>query len=241
MMLANYLYIFLSIISKMFGRGKYFTKKLFSSKRILEKNFPLESNFCFLQVGANDGISFDSLYSFAIQRKLSGIAIEPIEEYYQDLCKNYSYYPNVICINKAVHTTATSTTIYKIESNKVINYPDWVKGIASFNKKHITKFNFIDPAHIQEEIVEASHLMDIIEISGINNFDYFQVDTEGYDFKVINMFDFKKYKPKIIKAEYINLPMQEKKAIKNVLRKHGYFVFFQGLDIIGINLRKVKL
>lgn len=241
MLLKNYYFITLAKLSKNLGRGKYYRKKLFSTRRILENNYPLGEPFSFLQVGANDGVSFDSLYSFVTKRKISGIAIEPINNYFLELCKNYSAYPDVLCINKAVHETASSATIYKVNETMIKHYPDWVKGIASFSKEHITKFDFIDPVHIQEEIVEAAHLMNIIENTQLKSFDYFQVDTEGYDLKVINMFDFRNYKPKIIKAEYINLAADEKKAMRKILKKHGYFVFSQGLDIIGIDLNKIKL
>lgn len=241
MLFKNYYYLTLASLSKKIGRGKYYRKKLFSTRRILEKNFPVASNFSFLQVGANDGISFDSLYSFVTQRKISGIVIEPIKEYYQELCENYTHYPNVIAVNKAVHETATTATIYRIDSNEAGHYPDWVKGIASFNKLHLLKFGFIDSSHVISEKVEAQRLMGILASTSIAKFDYFQVDTEGYDFKVIDMFDFSNYKPKMVKAEYINLSVPEKKAMRRKLNKEGYYVFLQGLDIIGINLRKIKL
>lgn len=241
MLFQNYYYITLASLSKKLGRGKYYRKKLFSTRRILEKNYPVASNFSFLQVGANDGVSFDSLFSFVTQRKISGIAIEPIQEYYKELRANYLKFPNVMTLNKAVHETALTATIYRIDAKKIEQYPDWVKGIASFEREHLTKFEFLDSSHIIDEIVEAAHLMDIVTNTPVTEFDYFQVDTEGYDFKVINMFDFTNYKPRIVKAEYINLSDLEKKKIIQKLKGEGYYVFLQGLDVIGINLRKIKL
>jgi len=241
MLFQNYYYITLASLSKKLGRGKYYRKKLFSTLRILEKNFPVASNFSFLQVGANDGISFDSLYSFVTQRKISGIAVEPIQEYYKELRSNYLKFPNVLTVNKAVHETVRTATIYRIDAKEIEQYPDWVKGIASFDKEHLTKFEFLDPSHIIAETVEAAHLMDIVTNTSVPAFDYFQVDTEGYDFKVIDMFDFTKYKPKMVKAEYINLSDVEKKAITQRLKDEGYYVFLQGLDVIGINLHKIRL
>lgn len=241
MLFQNYYYLVLASLSKKVGRGKYYRKKLFSTRRILEKNFPKDNAFNFLQVGANDGVSFDFLYSFVTHRKVSGIVIEPIKEYYQELCENYKSYPNVLTVNKAVHETATTATIYKIDTESAKIYPDWVKGIASFDRTHLTKFEFIDPEHIVEEEVIAAHLMDIVNGNILESLDYFQVDTEGYDFKVIEMFDFTNYTPKMVKAEYINLSKPEKRAIKRKLRRHGYYVFIQGLDVIGINLHKIKL
>ncbi len=240
MILKNYYFIALAALSKSLGRGKYYRKKLYSTRRILEKNFPKQSSFSFLQVGANDGVSFDFLYSFAIQRNISGIAIEPIEEYYLELCKNYSKYPEVICVNKAVHKTNSDAILYKIVANKIINYPDWVKGIASFDKAHLTKFEFIAAEDIQEDKVEASHLMAIIKETSLKKFDYFQIDTEGYDLEVLKMFSFSLGKPRMIKAEYVNLNTTAKKQIITLLKKQGYYTFFEGLDVIGMDLNRMK-
>ncbi len=241
MIIRNYVYIASAILSKKIGKGKYFRKKLFSTRRILEKNFPVNSNFSFLQVGANDGRSFDSLYGFVIKREASGIVIEPIKEYYAELCENYKNQNNIIKINKAVHESQINITIFKISNDHINLYPDWVKGIASFNIEHLTKFDFINKNHILEELVAAEDLMGIIGETDFNEFDYFQVDTEGYDYQVVKMFDFSLFKPKIIKAEYINLTLEEKNKIKKVLRVNGYYVFQKGMDVIGIDLNKIKL
>lgn len=241
MLIKNYIYLLLASCSQWVGRGKYYRKKLFSSQRILEKNFPEKSSFSFLQVGANDGVSFDFLYNFVINRKSNGIVIEPIKEYYKELCENYKNQPEILKINKAINKTAGNVTLYKIDSTKIYFYPDWVKGIASFNLNHLRKFDFIKKEHILEEIVIAEPLMNIVNECNISSFDYFQVDTEGYDYEVVDMFDFKKYKPKMVKAEYVNLTAEEKKKIKIKLRANSYYVFFQGLDIVGVDLIKIRL
>jgi FkbM family methyltransferase len=241
MVLKNYFLISLAQISRFMGRGKYFRKKLFCSQRIMEKNFHKQSRFSFVQVGANDGVSFDFLYNFVINRKSKGIVIEPIKEYYKELCENYKNQPNILKINKAINKVAGNVKLYKVDSSKIELYPDWVKGIASFNLNHLTKFEFIKKEHILEERVKAEPLMNIINKCNLSGFDYFQVDTEGYDYEVVDMFDFEKYKPKMVKAEYVNLSMEEKKKIKTKLRSNRYYVFFQGLDIVGIDMKRIKL
>ena len=241
MVLKNYFLISVAQISRFMGRGKYFRKKLFCCQRIMEKNFHRQSRFSFVQVGANDGVSFDFLYNFVINRKSKGIVIEPIKEYYKELCENYKNQPNILKINKAINKVAGNVKLYKVDSSKIELYPDWVKGIASFNLNHLTKFEFIKKEHILEERVKAEPLMNIINKCNLSGFDYFQVDTEGYDYEVVDMFDFEKYKPKMVKAEYVNLSMEEKKKIKTKLRSNRYYVFFQGLDIVGIDMKRIKL
>lgn len=241
MIIKNYTIIALSLISKRLGRGKYFRKKIFSSKNILEKNYQIKSDFSFLQVGANDGISFDFLYDFVVKRNSSGIVIEPVKEYFDELYNNYKNHSAIIKINKAVHKNKKRVTIYKVDLAKINYYPEWVKGIASFNISNITKFGFINKDHIQKEVVLADKLMNLINSYNVSYFDYFQIDTEGYDYEIIKMFDFKIFKPNLIKAEFINLNDIEKKLMRKILKNNGYYVFQEGLDIVGVNLKKISL
>ena len=241
MIFKNYYYLGVAAMATKFGRGKTFTKRLFNTQRILEKNYTQGQKFCFLQVGANDGKSFDFIFDFAIKRQLSGVLIEPITEYYEELCANYHLQQDVLKINKAVHKTAQRIHLFKIDPDHREGYPDWVKGIASFNREHLTKFDFIREGHILKESVRAAPLMEIVKKSKIKHFDYFQVDTEGYDYEVLNMFDFSVYRPSLIKAEFINLEATQKIETKRLLIKNGYYVFFEGIDIVGINLNKLKL
>ena len=53
--------------------------------RILEKNYPIKSVFNFIQVGANDGVSFDTLFEFVKKRDVSGILITRIAQLTEDI------------------------------------------------------------------------------------------------------------------------------------------------------------
>src|SRR5690606_12891373 len=153
-LIKNYIPIFLAIISKKIGRGKYYRKKLFSTRRILEKNYKNNCEFSFVQVGANDGISFDFLYHFVIKRNSTGVLVEPVKEYFDELSINYKKYNRILKVNKALHKTEKKAIIYKVDKTKIDLYPDWVKGIASFDKTNLTKFNVINLQHIVKEVVE---------------------------------------------------------------------------------------
>ena len=59
--LNHTLIIFFKIYNKIFRKNK---NTFFNSLRILENNFPQSKEFKFIQVGANDGVSFDNLYDF---------------------------------------------------------------------------------------------------------------------------------------------------------------------------------
>ncbi|WP_431136421.1 FkbM family methyltransferase [Psychroserpens mesophilus] len=241
MKFRNKVLLFLANTYQSLGIFKSFRKRLFSTKRILRKNYPKNSSFSFLQIGANDGKSFDFLYDFVVNRNISGALIEPIKEYFDELSENYKSYDNILKINKAVHRTATHVSIYKMDKNTIETYPDWVKGMASFDKNHLAKHDFIKEEDIIEEKVEAAPLMDIINDYNIKEFDYFQSDTEGYDYEIVTMFDFSKFHPKLVKAEVVNLSDEQKTTLEKLLLDNDYYVFYEDLDIVGIDLNQLKL
>jgi transcription antitermination factor NusG len=74
--LKNQLFIFIYKLKYKINRRNY---KLYSFKRSLEKTFKTNKEFSFIQVGANDGISFDDLYDFVTKRKSFGVVIEPVK------------------------------------------------------------------------------------------------------------------------------------------------------------------
>lgn len=241
MFIKNYLLILIIRISNKFGRGLVLKKKTFSSQFIMERNFPENENFNFIQVGANDGISFDFLYSFVVKRKSKGVVIEPVSDYFKELQSNYKDFPEIIKINKAVHPFEKEIVINKIAPIAINKYPDWVKGIASIDVKHHLKTG-IDSRDIVQERVEAGTLMDILETNFDASFlDYFQIDTEGFDFEVVKMIDFGAIKPKMIKYESVNLSKEDQYKLIVLLKKNGYYLFQEFGDTVGVNLSKIKL
>lgn len=240
-LIKNYcVFIFLYVIRKL-GRGNYQTRKVFSSRRLLERNFPKKSYFNFIQVGANDGVSFDNLYEFVVNRNSGGLVIEPIKEYFDRLVNNYVGFENIIKENKAVHPTEKKFFIYKVKEDAYDKYPDWAKGIASFNPNHHKALN-IETSDISVVLVRCDHLMNIISQNVKNKeIDYFQVDTEGFDYEVIKMIDFKIIKPKILKFESISLSSEDIDSINDLLEKQDYYIFNEGNDTVAVDLKKIKL
>lgn len=239
--LLNRLLIFVTKILGKFKRGRQLKRNIFSSQRVLESNFQRDKEFSFIQVGANDGVSFDFLYDFITVRNSKGVVIEPVMEYFKELVNNYQNFPNIIKINKAVHPCEKEILINRIDPKAVDNYPDWVKGIASLDFEHHKKTG-INSDDIIKEIVKADSLMNIIT----QNFkhgkiDYLQVDTEGFDYEVVKMIDFKKLKPSIIKYEYVNLLAEDQNSLLNLLKNEGYYTFNEFGDTIAMNLNKIKL
>jgi hypothetical protein len=141
----------------------------------------------------------------------------------------------------AVHPTRKEVYMYKVAENTLLKYPLWAQGCASFDPEHLIKLN-IDSKDISKLTVISDNLMNIyIQNYHFTSVDYFQVDTEGFDFEVLKMINFNLFKPSIIKYEHTNLNKMDLANSITLLRNNGYFIFYETEDIIACLLEKIKL
>jgi len=239
--LYNYFFLVLKKLFKVFGFKSINLFTIPNSRSLLDNAFKVNKPFYFIQVGANDGVSFDDLFDFIKQRLSSGNVIEPIKSYFNELSLNYSYNKDIICVNKAIHPTKNQVSLFKIKEEVSNNYPDWVKGIASLNPNHAKKYN-IKSSDLEEEIVEADTFINIVKkFYKYDCIDYLQIDTEGFDFEILKMIDFTTFKPKLIKYESVNLDTSSYLQSIKFLKEKGYFVYKEMNDNIAVNLSKIKL
>lgn len=193
--------------------------------------------FSFIQVGANDGISFDALFDY-LQRKKNiktGIVIEPITEYFLELEKNYSDNQHIKCVNYALHPALNEVTLHKVKSTAMNELPAWSKGIASILKSHHIKLG-IPENQMTVEKVKALSFKELLNTFSPNQMHYnlLQIDTEGFDAEIIKMIDFSTMKFDIIKFERVNLEKEEYKNIEAYLQENSYFLLEQPEDTIAL-------
>ena len=222
---------------KFFGKNS----RIQNVQRILNKNFKKGESFNFIQIGGNDGVSFDFLYDFVTERKAAGIVLEPVPRYYKELESNYSNYPNIKTLNKAMHIDSSGLMLYAVKLNPEHIYPDWVKGIASISKSHLVNHNIYE-CDIQEILVETMTGDELInQCKLLNNIDLLQIDTEGYDYKILLMLDLKKIYPKVIKFESVNLSKEEVQLSFDLMRSLGYHYFVEGGDTVAIKINQITM
>lgn len=204
-------------------------------EHFLAKELLDNKNFFFIQIGANDGMRDDKSYNFITRNKLNGIVVEPLKDMYDLLSQNYSEHPQIRKINKAIHSSAKIMPLYRIK--REANVPDWCHGIASFDKNHLLNGTKKIPdleKYIIEEFVDCISLDELFEENNTEKISFLQVDTEGYDFEIIKMIDFTKYKPQIVRYECSTLSKNDNQACIDLLCKQGYHFFDESTDIIAV-------
>jgi hypothetical protein len=75
---------------------------------------------------------------------------------------------------------------------------------------------------ILSEKVPCASVMGLLDKHRIDRLDLFHVDTEGYDFEVLKLIDFKRVKPRMILFEHIHLSADDRAACAAMLTREGY-------------------
>jgi FkbM family methyltransferase len=195
----------------------------------------LHADFFFIQIGANDGISYDPIYDLVTKEKVKGIVIEPIQDIFNQLKNNYRDNPQVEPLNLAIHRDQKEMILYRVDpKNK--NYPEWTKGTPSFNKSH-HKLSFIEEIDIVEELVKCISFDDLIEQYSIKKIDLLQIDTEGYDLEIIKMINFDIVSPTIISFEHGMkqgiMSLRQFEECQEILFKNNYNIVVLENDAIA--------
>ena len=200
---------------------------------ILSKYFLEMNDFFFVQIGGNDGVSFDDLYGFVTNYPSRGVILEPVEDYFEDLKHNYREYPNITPVNAGLHPSLKEATIYRVDPAFEESLAGWTKGIASLDPNHHKKSRTSSDVMIEER-VRCISWDELISEYGIAKIDLLQIDTEGFDFEVLKMVDWAKFRPKIIRYEHESLSDEDRKAAWEMIQNLGYKLWRTNQDTVAV-------
>lgn len=195
-----------------------------------------KQEFFFLQIGANDGVSHDPIHAFVSAFRVAGIVVEPLPDVFQALCQTYARHPQIKKLNLAVHEELEQVTLYRPAAD---NGQD-KSGIASLNKDRFeltSARSGIRSEDIEAVEVPALSLSRLLESEHVDHLDLLQIDTEGYDMKILAGLDLSKYRPSIIRFEhgvYSGAPVRDelREALLN-LYDHGYSIAMERVDALA--------
>lgn len=201
-----------------------------------------------VQIGANDGISHDPVHKYIKRDNCEGVLLEPQKDVF-DRFLTHLYHKNkgIRLVNAALGYADGVSTLYKISFSNA----RWATGLATFNRsvlekafhsghvaKQAQKENIKVPASINEGIaeekIEVISSKTLIQRYGIKKIDLLQVDTEGFDFEIIKMFDMNIIKPRAIIYENSHLPDALKEECRQYLINNGYAVKNYGGNTLAV-------
>lgn len=220
------------LLNKVLVKYGYKIVKVSRFKELLQSHYLSKGEINFIQIGANDGIRFDDLYSFVTNIRCNGVVVEPLSDFYEILSAAYRLYPHIETKKLAIHPTDKECTLYRVDPKRLDELPPWAAGIASLDPKHHERTK-VPSEYIIEERVKATTLMDLIIDVGFEEVDLLQIDVEGFDGEVVKMLDFESIKPMLIKYEHGSLSSDERNEVEELLMRQGYKLFKEGSDTIG--------
>ncbi len=215
----------------------------------LEKKKRGHTIFCF-QVGANDGKNNDPVYKYFKDFGWKGLLVEPqVDVFENGLKKTYENNTNVILENVALAEKEGELPFYRVAISK----SRWATGLSSFDKKsllsHIengyilrkAKEEGVDIPLSKEELIEevkvpTSSVDILFNRHKISNIDVLCVDTEGFDFEILKLFNFTKYSPEVVLFESKNLSDRDFISAKKLLVDAGYNLFWEKGDTLALKM-----
>lgn len=205
---------------------------------LLESRIRKVNEFFVVQIGANDGTTYDPIHGFVMTHrdKVRGVMLEPLPDVYQQLEETYRDHPGIRTLQVAIHNTERSMQLYRVDPARVAELPSFVKGIASFDPEYHRKSN--TPSElIVSETVPCITFDELLRSHEIKKVDLLCIDTEGYDAEIIRGMDLGKVMPSILYFEHGLrdgvMPEAVFAEVMALLNRLGYDVFVGEYDVIA--------
>jgi FkbM family methyltransferase len=173
-------------------------------------------NGFFVEFGACDGLCGSNTFLLESEFAWNGILAEPARVWHEELRAQRRALISTQCVWS--HSGQTLT----------FNQADWagLSTIASFNAADRWATQRLNGLRYD---VETVSLNDLLAGAGApDTMDYLSIDTEGSELRILQAFDFSRYRFSIITCEHNFTPARE--AIAGLLARQGYVRKNQGLS-----------
>lgn len=183
-------------------KNKYFSQ-YGQDEWVIKDIFKFKRGGFFLDLAAGDGINISNTYVLEKEYGWVGICIEANDELFLKLKKNRSCVCENVCIDSEEHTV------------KFTRQKELFGGIIDSNTDNKAEADYVlKKTTTLEQILRKYNAPRVI--------DYFSLDVEGAETRIMEGFPFKEY---VFSAMTIERPS---KLLKSILKKEGYI-------IVGVN------
>jgi len=195
----------------------------------------------FLQIGGFDGVSFDPLRPQIVKHRLRGLIVEPIPQNYEKLAALYRGSETVMTANYAVAEADETRSIWRFKPQAVergLLAPHFA-GISSFVMDELlSEQGMVGRSAADAQTKQALKLLvepvpvrcrtmdSLLREFGVDWVDILQIDTEGYDLRILQMFDFDRFRPAVVHYEHQHLTQDQRRTAAGLLHAKGYHFYF---------------
>jgi FkbM family methyltransferase len=197
----------------------------------MEKAFRSEKDIFVLKIGANDGLKDDPIGDYLVRdSRYRGVLVEPVPHYARLLMNNYGLTGRFTIEQLAIAASSGVIKMYYVAENasellgKKFDVTAF-RGIASLDRNHLVKHL---PAEydsiIEETSVESVTVKELLKRNQIKHIDLLHIDAEGYDWIILQQFDFNLLRPRIVLFERKHLTKEDQDASRSMMQNAGYQV-----------------
>ncbi len=204
---------------------------------VLKKYASITPDVFFVQVGSNDGVSNDPIHRYIEKNKWKGILVEPVKFLFDKLKSNYQdYSQQLIFENRAIAKNDGTAVFYRLKENDDPHRPFWYNQIGSFNKQVLLSHKDSDDFEslIIEEEISTISFASLVTKHHFTKVDLIHIDTEGYDYEILKLIDFKNLGTGIVIYEYVHLSLGDFIKSLRLMKANGFEVFSSALDIVCV-------
>lgn len=188
-----------------------------------------------VQIGANDGVRADPVRHLILRHGLSGLLVEPLPDLFAQLQANYAGQPNLKFEQCAVGEYDGEIPLYRVRPDPAL--PDWLQGLASLNREHLTstKFEFDQfEKYVEKVSVPVLTIDSLLRKHGMTDVGLLQIDTEGFDCRIVESAIRSGVRPDLINYEHNHVHAIQQAACKRLLSEHGYDFVDVGIDTLAV-------
>ena len=210
------------------ARGPYLLRHLVSASlqgwllRALQDK--RQGDIFFLQIGANDGSTFDPLREAIRTHRWRGILVEPVPAMLEALQANYAGFPELAFEQVACAERAGVLPFYRIRNHQQHAW-DGLKGLSSLNRDIMRPHFASDEefARFVEEVpVEIVTAEDLLARHEVTRVDLVLIDTEGADARVLDGFAVERWLPDLMMLEHLHLSAEDRARVNRRMHDAGY-------------------
>jgi len=160
----------------------------YQQDKYLDKLFKGKTKGTFVDIGAHDGLTFSNSYFFEKERNWKGVCVEPIPEIFAKLKELRS----CIKINGCISDKVGTEKFLRVKGEFVDT--EMLSGLVEdYDSRHLERIDreIKEYGGSKEEIeVTCYDINKILKENNINKVDFFTIDTEGNEFKILKTIQF---------------------------------------------------
>lgn len=193
----------------------------------------------FVQIGANDGVSWDPLREAIGNTNWSGLMVEPVPYVAARLRENIAGNPRLTIDMVAVAEEDGEKEFFHLpEADEGDEIWTWYHALGSFDRDHLLRHTEIIPdieSRIISTTVPCVTFDTLMARHNLDHVDVIQIDAEGYDHIILGLIDYERYAPKVVMYEHKQMTAADRRRIEAMLRSADFEFFSDWLDTTAIS------